>query len=272
MTITLTIIFALFGAALGSFLNVCIDRLPAGKSIIHQQSHCDNCQRKLNPLEMVPVISYLALRGRCRKCRAKIPLRVLWVEILFAVITAYLFIKYGLSLQLAIGIYYGALYVLIAFIDLEHRLILNRVIYPALVISLVINLFFPVEIITGSIFGNTTLLKEIVHSGAALNGIIGGATGFFLLMLIALVSRGGMAFGDVKMATLIGMTVGFPQVITALIIAAVAGGLVAVILVSLRLKKRKDAIPFGPFLSMGTLLALIWGKEIVTWYLGFFQG
>lgn len=270
--IYLLVIFALLGAALGSFFNVCIDRLPAGKSLIHEPSHCDSCRRRLQPPDMFPVISYLALRGRCRYCRASIPRRVLAVEVIGAILVAYLYYRYDLSLQLVASMYYCCSYLVIAFIDLEHQLILNKVIYPSLVLAVVINLFIPPATVTGSFLGDNWLLFNVVHGGAALNGIMGGAAGFLLLLLVALVSRGGMAAGDVKMAAFIGLTLGLPMVVVALVLAAILGGLAAIVLLLLKVKKRKDAIPFGPFLSIATIVTFLWGQEILNWYMRILAG
>lgn len=264
------VIFALFGAAIGSFLNVCIDRLPAGKSLIHQPSHCDACQRRLQPVDMVPVVSYLVLRGRCRYCRARVPRRVLWVEVISTALMAFLYWHYGLTIQLAVSIYYCCLFLTIAFIDLDHKLILNKIIYPSLLIAVLIDVFIPPSAVLDSLMGDVTLLSGFIHGGAALNGILGGALGFVLLLIIALVFRGGMGWGDVKMAGLIGLATGFPLVLVSLLLAILLGGLSAGLLLLLRIKKRRDAIPFGPFLSLAAIATLLWGQEILNWYLGLF--
>jgi leader peptidase (prepilin peptidase)/N-methyltransferase len=266
----LIVFFALFGAALGSFLNVCIDRLPAGKSLIHQPSHCDACQRRLHPLDMVPVLSYLVLRGRCRYCRARVPQRVLWVEVISTVLAAFLYWHYGLTVQLAVGIFYCCLFFTIAVIDLEQKLILNKIVYPSLLMAVLIDIFIPPSSITKTFFGDITLLSGYIHGGAALSGLSGGAAGFALLLLGAVVFRGGMGWGDVKMAGLIGLAVGFPLVLVSLLMAVVLGGLIAGFLLLIRVKKRKDAIPFGPFLSLAAIITLLWGQSILNWYLGLF--
>jgi leader peptidase (prepilin peptidase)/N-methyltransferase len=269
--IVLLVIFFLFGAALGSFLNVCIDRLPVRESIISGPSHCDGCQRRLSPLEMVPIVSFLALRGRCRSCGSAIPRRVLWVEVITAVLVAFLYWRFGLSVQLPVMIFYCCLFLVIAFIDLKHTLILNSLVFPSLLIAGLIDIFIPSTAISGSLWGNASLLNGIIHTGALLNGVIGGVTGFVLLLIIALVFRGGMGWGDVKMAALIGMATGFPLVLVSLIMAVILGGLIAIILLVFRIKKRKDAIPFGPFLSLATVATLLWGQFILNWYVGLFR-
>ncbi len=126
MEITLTIIFTLLGAAIGSFLNVCIDRLPAGKSLVFPPSRCDSCQHRLSPADLIPVLSYLWLRGRCRYCHQPISVRQLWIELISATLFAVAFWHYGLSTQFGVVAFYSCIIIIIMFIDLEHQLILNR--------------------------------------------------------------------------------------------------------------------------------------------------
>jgi len=150
---------------------------------------------------------------------------------------------------------------LLGVIDLEHKLILNKIVYPAAVVALIISIFLPQPGITDI----SLPWPEIV------NGTIGGAVGLVFLLIPALISRGGMGWGDVKMAALIGLVTGFPLVLVALLLGTISGGLVAGILLLLKIKKRKDAIPFGPFLSLATIATLLWGSEILNWYLAIFQ-
>ncbi len=249
MEVTLTVIFGLLGAAIGSFLNVCIDRVPQGKSLLYPRSHCDACQHPLAPNDLIPVISYLWLRGRCRYCQASIPRRPLWVEIGSGLLFAFLYWRYGLSVELAVTIFYCCIFILIMFIDLEHKIIPNKIVYPAAVAALIIDVFLPPGIV---------------------KGIIGGATGFAFLLIPALINPRGMGWGDVKMAALIGLVTGFPLVLVALVMGVVLGGLVAVFLLLLRIKTRKETIPFGPFLSLATIATLLWGTHILNWYLALY--
>ncbi|MFC1910327.1 prepilin peptidase [Chloroflexota bacterium] len=270
MQIAYTVIFVLLGAAIGSFLNVCIDRLPAGKSLIYQSSHCDACQRRLTPLELIPVISYLALLGRCRRCRAHIPVRVLWVEMITAALFVLFFWITGLNLQLLISLFYCCIFVTIAFIDLEHKLILNKVTYPGLIIALFIAILAPLPTLSHAITGDIILLNGIVHISSLLNGLLGGITGFVVLLIPAIVFGGSMGWGDVKLAALIGLCVGFPQVLVAILMGIILGGFIAGLLLLLKIRKRKDAIPFGPFLALSSIATIIWGHGILGWYLSFF--
>ncbi len=256
MEIYLTVIFGWLGAAIGSFLNVCVDRLPADQSLSYPPSHCDACQKRLSALELIPVFSYIALRGRCRSCKAKIPLRVLWVELGCGLLTAFLFWYKGLTLDFAVIAFYSYIFIVIALIDFKYQLILNKIVYPSLIAALIIAPFF--------IKSGDGLLSHFV------NALIGGAVGFVFLLIPAVVTRGGMGFGDVKMAALIGLATGFGEVLVAVLGGIILGGLVAVFLLVFRIKKRKEAIPLGPFLSLATIVTLIWGTTILQWYVGIF--
>ena len=143
MEIFLIAVFALLGTAIGSFLNVCIDRLPHKKSIFYPPSHCDACHHPLSAKDLIPVFSYLWLRRRCRYCNAPIPSRTFWVEVGGGFLFALLYWHYGLSAELAAAAFYGSLFVVIMVIDIEHRLILNRIVYPATVVALIIVFFQP---------------------------------------------------------------------------------------------------------------------------------
>jgi leader peptidase (prepilin peptidase)/N-methyltransferase len=254
------VIFALLGLALGSFLNVCIDRLPTGKSIVRLPSHCNSCDRALRPPDLVPLFSYLWLRGRCRYCSARISIRLPIVELatclIFALLTWHSFQAWdGLGLELAIAIVYACLFLVIFVIDLEEGLVLNSVVYPGMALAFVFSFFWPwPEIIWPDI--------------GVLSALLGGAVGFGFMLLPYIIWRGGMGGGDVMLAGLIGMVTGFPLVFVALLLGILSGGLVAILLLILRLRTRKDPIPFGPFLAAAAVVALLWGQEILYWYTG----
>ena len=251
MEVVLILGFGLLGAAVGSFLNVCIDRLPVGKSIVYPPSHCEVCQHPLSPKDLIPVFSYLWQHRRCRYCQATIPSRLFWVELGNGLLFAFVYWHYGLSIELAVVIFYCCLFLVIMVIDLEHRLILNKIVYPAAVVTLIIDFFLP--------------------QPGILSGIIDGAVGFVFLLVPILVYREGMGWGDIKMAALIGLVTGFPLVLVALLMAVISGGLVAGVLLWLKVKKRKEAIPFAPFLSLASIATLLWGSNILNWYLGLFS-
>lgn len=256
MTIIYTIGFAFLGLAVGSFLNVCLDRLPRDESILTPPSHCQACHHRLAARDLIPAFSYVWLKGRCRYCHAPIPRRLPWVELATGGMFAFLYHHCGLTPELGIMAFYACLFIIIFVVDLEHGLILNKVLYPGIMLALLLALFLPPPWLTpGKIPGIAT-------------SAVGGGIGLAIFSLIALASRGGMGWGDVKLAALIGLATGFPLVLVALIIAAILGGVVAVALMAVKKKGRKEAIPFGPFLSLATLIALLWGSNILNWYLG----
>jgi len=252
MTVYWAVVFTLLGMVFGSFFNVLV---PAQKSIIKPPSHCPACGTRLKIPDLIPIVTYIFLRGRCRYCGASIPKRVLLVELATAVMFLGLYLYFGLNAELAIAIFYFSLLLVILLIDLEHQIILNVIIYPLAACVLAINALTP----------------EMAFTPGFLNGLAGGGAGLVLFMLIVLFSRGGMGLGDVKMAGLMGFMLGFPNVFVGIFLAVVTGGIVAVVVLMLKRKNRKQAIPFGPFLSLGTMAALLWGQNILDWYLGFFS-
>lgn len=263
MTVLWLALFFLVGAMVGSFINVVADRIPAGKSIISPPSHCSECNYKIPATENIPIFSYLWLRGHCRHCGATIPPRLFWVELGTAILFAFLYWHYGLSWELALVTFYCCLFITLLLIDLEHNILPNKIVYPGMLIALIIAG-------AGSIFGFEP--SAIAHRGFhlwILNAAIGGVIGFVLLLLPALLYRGGMGWGDVKLAGLIGLVTGFPLVLLAMFLAIVSGGLTAAVLLLLKLKGRKDAIPFGPFLSLAAIITLLWGGNLLNWLFPF---
>jgi prepilin signal peptidase PulO-like enzyme (type II secretory pathway) len=180
---------------------------------------------------------------------------LLWVELATGVIFPFLYWWCGLSVELAVMAFYACLFIIIFVVDLEHGLILKKVVYPGMAIALLLALFLP-----------QLWLTRWMVPGVA-NAAVGGGIGFVLFLLIAIISRGGMGWGDVKLAALIGLATGFPLVFIALIMGAILGGVVAIVLMVVKGRKRKEMIPFGPFLSLATIVTLVWGSSILNWYL-----
>lgn len=250
MDIVLTALLFVFGLVAGSFMNVVIDRLPAGQSLVRPPSHCPTCKKRLTVADLIPVLSYGLLGGHCRYCKAPIPIRVPLVEAATGLTFGLLYMRFGLSPQLVVALFYFCLLLVIAVIDMDHQLILNRLVYPAALIATALSLTaYRLDIV-----------PDIEHAA------IGCAIGLVLFLIIAILSRGGMGLGDVKMAALMGIILGYPAVLVAIFLAIAAGGLIAITLLATKIKGRKQGIPFGPFLALGTMLALIWGDTIWAWY------
>lgn len=251
----------ILGIFFGSFLNVCIDRLPQRQSIVKPPSHCAVCGKRLGIFELIPIASYLWLRGRCHYCGAKISFRIFVVELAAGLLFAFLSFSHGLSIEFLVLAFYTCLFLVLAVIDLEHGLILNNIAYPAIGISLVLSPFW------SSLGLSRTLLWESTMLHNFLSSLSGGGIFAVLFLLIALLYKGGMGWGDVKMAGLVGLVTGFPLVLVAMVASFLSGGLVAGVLLLLRLKGRKEGIPYGPFLSLGAFVALLWGESLIRWYL-----
>jgi leader peptidase (prepilin peptidase)/N-methyltransferase len=241
----LILFWTLMGLAVGSFLNVVADRLPDDESIVSPPSRCGACGRKLTALEMIPVVSFLALRGRCRTCGASIGVRVLWVELatgaLFAWTASRASSDWRGLLHLVVVSAYFAVLIAVTVTDLEHGLILDKVIYPAIALALI----------------------EILLAGPQvwLSRVLGGAVGAGVIALIIRLSSEGMGWGDAKLAGFIGLITGWPGVGFALFLAFVVGGLVAGVLLATGRKRRGQTVALGPFLAAGGAALLMVGTD-----------
>ena len=177
------------------------------------------------------------------------------MELATGLIFAFLYWHYGLSMELGVMAFYACLFIIIFVIDLEHGLILNKVVYPGMVVALLLALL------------PQSGLTQWVVTGVA-NAALGGGIGFAIFILIALASRGGMGWGDVKLVGLIGLATGFPLILFSIVLGAILGGLVAVALVIAKRRTFKETLPFGPFLALAAMVTLLWGSNLLSWYLG----
>jgi leader peptidase (prepilin peptidase)/N-methyltransferase len=270
MIIVYYVLVFIAGAVIGSFLNVVIDRLPDNQSLIKPPSHCSACNTRLSVKDLIPIVSYIWLRGKCRYCGAHIPLRILLVELITGLLFILIFWKIGITPQLPVLIIYSCVFVVITVIDLEKGIIPNRITYPFIIIAILVTTFLGSGINNDVFLIDYSGLRQSMPFLANLfDSLIGGILAFVFLLLIVIVSRGGMGLGDVKLAAMIGFMTAFPVVILALFLGIISGGIVAAVLLITRRKQRKDTVPFGPFLCFGALLALLWGSNILNWYLGY---
>lgn len=259
-TAVLAVVMFAIGASVGSFVNVVADRLPAGQSLVSPRSHCGSCKRPLSKLDMVPLLSYLWLRGRCRYCGEPISPRVFAVELVTALLFTAAYLRYGAGVEFALTATAVALLMAVAIIDLEHGLILNRVVLPSSVVLLALSPFW------NELGLSRTFLDSSGFMASLVNSLASGAGAFLVFLGVALLYPNGMGGGDIKLAGLLGLLVGFPGILVALWGAVFTGGVVAIALLILRRKGRKDAIPFGPFMSLGGIVVLLFGTEIVSSY------
>jgi leader peptidase (prepilin peptidase)/N-methyltransferase len=233
------------GLALGSFLNVVAARVPLRRSIVRPPSACMSCGAQIRWYDNLPVLSYALLRGRCRDCGAKIPLVYPAVELITALLIAGCVLAFGLTAEAAVAAFFCAVLVAVSAIDLEHRIIPNRIVIPA----------------TGVVLAANTLL-DLSPEWA-----LGALAGSGFLFAAALVYPAGMGMGDVKLALLMGAALG-RNVSVALMVGMVAAMIPGLFLLARHgSKARKMGIPFGPFLALGSVIALFWGADILDAYL-----
>lgn len=239
------IFFFIFGSIFGSFLNVVICRLPGNGSVVCPASHCPYCRQPLAWFELIPLLSYIWQRGKCCHCGITISPQYPLVELVTGVSYLGLFLLFGLQPKLLVAMLFVSLCIPITIIDMRHQIIPDQ-----------LNLL-------GAVLGLLTApLLHAAWTDVLTGGFIGGA----VMLGIALVSRGGMGGGDIKMMAWMGLILGWKMTLLALFLSFVIGGLVSLILIVGRFKKRKDYIPFGPFLAVGGCVALLFGREILGWY------
>ena len=254
MTAVLALACGLIGLAVGSFLNVVIARVPERQSVVRPRSRCPRCDAPLSSRDNVPVVSWLLLRGRCRSCRGDISLRYPVVEVSTAALFVAAAVRLGPDPALPAFLVVFAALLAISAVDLERFIVPNRILYPALFLAA------PLLVVAAALDRDWSSLL-----GAAL----GGALAWALLFAIHMASPRGMGFGDVRLAGLVGMLLGWlgiGHVLLALFLGFLSAAVVGVGLVALRLRTRKDKVPFGPFLALGAVLAVLFGSPILSWY------
>ncbi len=253
--------FAFFiGASVGSFLNVAADRVPNGRSLIRPRSYCESCQRPLASIDMVPVLSYVWLRGKCRYCKAGIPFRVVLVEAVTGAVFLAVFLLYGFGIDFVVLCAALSLLLVVSMIDLEHGLILDAMVFPSIVLLLLLAPFWSEIGIPRTFLGNETLIASLANSS------LSGLEAFLAFFVVAMINPAGMGGGDIKFSAVLGLMVGFPGILMALWISVIGGGLIAIGLILAGKKSRKDTMPFGPLMAIGAAAALIGGPDIVNWY------
>lgn len=254
---SLYLIVGFFGALIGSFLNVCIYRLPRHESIAWPGSHCPSCSHPLAWHDNIPLVSYLILLGRCRHCAVRIPYRYPVVEALNALGYVGVLWFFGPTWPaVAYGLLYSALLV-VAGTDLSHKIIPNVVTFPGIVVGL--------------------LSAATILPLGFVNGLIGLFVGGGILWLLAwaspyLFGKEGMGGGDIKLLAMIGAFLGWKSALMTIMVGSFIGSLVGITLIAVRVIKREDYIPFGPFLVCGALIALFFGQSILDWYQGLLAG
>jgi leader peptidase (prepilin peptidase)/N-methyltransferase len=253
--IFLLVAIFLFGTIIGSFLNVCIYRIPAGQSVISPASRCPKCGSAIRWYQNFPVISYLLLRGRCAGCKTKISLRYPLVEALTGLLFVWVWLAFGWQVATPLYWVFVAALVVITFIDLDHQIIPDVISLPGIVVGFLAALAIP-------------WLPWL----DSLLGILLGGGSLFLVAAVyqRLTGQEGMGGGDVKLLAMIGAFLGWKAVLPVIFLGSLAGSLVGVPLMLIKRSGGKLAIPFGPFLALGAVICLLWGRQLFDWYVGFF--
>ena len=244
-----------FGALIGSFLNVCVYRLPRGESIVWPSSYCPGCSSKIAPYDNVPLLSYLWLGGRCRACRQRISLRYPLIELINGLGYVLIVWQFGLT---PVAITYAVLFsslVVVTWIDLSHQIIPDVITLPGILLGLV-------------------AAATILPTGL-LNSLAGIVVGGGLLWALAWLSpyifgKEGMGGGDIKLMAMIGAFLGWKPTLLTIMVGAMLGSAVGLVLILLHVIRREDYVPFGPFLAIGAVFALFFHREVLSWYVNLF--
>lgn len=253
------------GAMVGSFLNVCIIRLPERKSIVWPSSRCPQCDQPIRWFDNIPIISFIILRGKCRNCGGSISWQYPLVELLTASLFVLLVLRFTNVVAVLIYMVFLCSLVVITFIDLKHYIIPDEISIPGIFIGLALNLL-PDKLTGGQLV-----------SGSFLNSLIGCIAGGGTLYLAALFSlfvfkKEGMGGGDIKLLGMVGAFLGWKLAMMTIVVGSVLGAAVGVTLILLRLKGRSEYIPFGPYLALGAVLSLFCGERLLELYLAFGSG
>lgn len=242
----------IFGAVIGSFLNVCIHRIPKGLSIVYPPSRCPGCGSAIAFYDNIPIVSYLFLLGRCRNCKNPISAKYPLVEALTGAFAALVFLRFGFTPELFAYFALTSMLIVITFIDLELQIIPNIITIPGIFAGFIASLFLNEPGVTGSVIG-------ILVGGGLLFGI---AAAYMLLT-----GKEGMGGGDIKMLAMIGAFLGWKGVIVTLLAGSFFGALIGGAFMLISGKGRRNPIPFGPFLAAGALIHLFYGLQIIDWYI-----
>ena len=258
---TVYALFAIvFGMVVGSFLNVCICRMPKDQSVVTPPSHCPHCSYQIRWYDNIPLVSYLLLRGKCRGCGAHISLQYPLVELLNGILTLLLFLRFGPTLAfVALFIFCSAL-VVITFIDIEHQIIPDEISLSGIVLGFVLSFF--------------------LQGHSWLNSLLGILLGGGSLLLVAyayqwLTGKEGMGGGDIKLLAMMGAFLGWKSIPFIIFASSMVGSVVGISMMLFQKKDSKLAIPFGPYLAFGAVLYIFYGKPLIQWYLnlgGFAKG
>lgn len=246
----LSIYFFILGLLIGSFLNVVIYRLPDEQSIVKPPSHCPQCNTRLKVIDLIPVLSFISTGGKCRYCGKKISYQYPFVELLTAFFFLAAYLKFGLTVELFIMLFLLSALIAISFIDYKYMIIPNVITYSGIIIGFLFAI----------IFNYITIFDSLL-------GIFIPA---FFLLLIALLFKGGMGMGDVKLVSMLGAFLGYKYTLAGIFIGSIFGSIIGLTLMGIGILKKKDHIPFGPFICLGAVIMIFFGEQLINWYISLF--
>ena len=249
------VVAVLFGLIVGSFLNVCIYRLPRKQSVVWPASRCTSCGRGLAWFENVPVVSWLVLRGRCRGCGAPISPMYPIIEATTGALFGSVMYWYGPTPLALVRMLFGSAMIVLFVIDLQHRILPNVITVPGTVLGVILSLFLPPGIVSA--------LIGVLIGGGLLYGI---GEAYYRVRGVE-----GMGMGDVKMLAMIGAFLGWQLVLVTIIVASFGGAVLGALMLATRRGTMQAALPFGTFLAVGAAFAAVAGEPLVTWYLAFYR-
>lgn len=249
MDITTYFFVLLFGLIIGSFLNVCIYRIPREESIAFPPSHCTNCGNKIKEYDLIPIISYLFLKGKCRYCKEKISIRYPLIELITGVLFLALYIEYGLDFNFVKYAVLICFLIVIGMIDFDTTDVYLKTTASGIIIGIIF-----------------IIITYFMHNNV-LTFLYGGLLGGGIIAAIILLTH-GMGWGDAEICLLCGLYFGFKLSVVLMFFSFVFGGLIGILLIVLKKKSRKDYIPFGPFIAFAGIFTSIFGEKILSWYLG----
>jgi len=245
------IVVFIFGLCIGSFLNVCIYRLPESKSIVQPRSMCPHCGALIRFYDNIPILSYIALKRKCRHCSASIALRYPVVELISGVFALGVYLKYGIGPETLIYFGFIASLLVITFIDIDHRIIPDVITLPGIPIF----------------FAASFALRQISFVESILGILVGGGSLFLVAWLYHLLTKKeGMGGGDIKLLAMIGAVIGWKGVLFTIFVASAVGTLAGMLIMLKTRKTMKLAVPFGPFLAIGGITYILFGPQLINWY------
>lgn len=250
MEIAYTVLFFIYGIVLGSFFNVVGLRVPKKESIVKPPSHCPKCKRRLTVVDLIPVFSYLFLRGKCHSCGTKISPIYVMTEFVTGMLFAFSYWYIGFSFELIVAILFVSLLMIIIVSDIAYMLIPDKVL-----------LFFLPLLVVGRILSPLEPWWD---------SLLGAAVGFGILLFIAIVSKGGMGGGDIKLFFLLGYVLGTIHTLLTLFVASVIGMIIGIIMLKVRKQDRKTPLPFGPSIALAAIIVYFFGDAMIHWYWNLF--